>query len=62
MGKKTRLHAATTKPEFLRTTVPVFILRQFNLEVGDMLDWELKAKGKDEFEVVVRPVKKETKG
>ena len=61
MGKKTSLHAATTSSESLRTTVPMFILRQFKLEEGDMLEWELKAVGKDKFEVVVTPMKKGAK-
>jgi len=59
MGDRTTLHAATPKSKSLRTTVPVTITRQFKLEEGDELWWELKAKKKDEFEIVVTPVKKE---
>ena len=58
MGDKTTLHAATSKSKSLRTTVPVTIARQFQLEEGDELWWDLKAKGKDEFEIVVTPLKK----
>lgn len=57
----TILHKASSKSESksLRTTVPITVTRQFELEEGDMLYWEIKAKGKDEFEIVVTPVKKE---
>jgi hypothetical protein len=58
MSDKTTLHAATTKSKSLRTTVPVLITRQFKLEEGDVLQWEIKAKKKDEFEIVVIPFKK----
>lgn len=60
MPDTTSLHAATTKSKSLRTTVPITITRHFKLEEGDMLQWELKAK-KDEFEIVVTPLKKEKK-
>lgn len=55
MGKKTVLTPATKKGESLRTTVPVSIVRQFNLKVGDKLDWALIAKDNDMI-IVVRPV------
>jgi len=58
MGDKTTLHAATSKSKSLRTTVPITVARQFKLEEGDALRWELKAKKKDEFEIIVTPVKK----
>jgi len=55
LGKKTVLGPATKKGESLRTTVPVSIVRQFNLKVGDKLDWSLIAKD-DDMIIVVRPV------
>jgi hypothetical protein len=58
MGDKTTLHMATSKSKSLRTTVPITVTRHFKLEEGDELRWELKAKKKDEFEIVVTPVKK----
>jgi bifunctional DNA-binding transcriptional regulator/antitoxin component of YhaV-PrlF toxin-antitoxin module len=58
MPDKTTLHAATAKSKSLRTTVPVMVTRQFKLEEGDMLQWEIKAKKKDEFEIIVTPLKK----
>ncbi|MEA2053276.1 MAG: AbrB family transcriptional regulator [Euryarchaeota archaeon] len=60
MPDTTTLQKASTKSEkSLRTTVPVMIARHFNLVTGDKLEWEIKAKKKDEFVIVVTPVKKE---
>ncbi len=42
MGKKTVLTPSSKDGETLRTTVPVNIVRQFNLKAGDKLDWSLK--------------------
>jgi len=61
MADTTVLHAATKKSNSLRATVPITVIRQFRLEEGDMLQWEIKAKKKDEFEIVVTPVKKRDK-
>ena len=61
MPDKTVLRAATKRSNSLRTTVPVMITRHFKLEEGDILKWELKAKKKDEFEIIVTPIKKTTK-
>ena len=59
MPDTTTLQKASTKSEkSLRTTVPVMITRHFKLATGDMLQWEIKAKKKDEFEIIVTPVKK----
>ena len=62
MSDITILQKASGKSEkSLRTTVPVMIARHFNLEVGDKFEWEIKAKKKDEFEIIVTPVKKSEK-
>ena len=61
MPDKTTLHAATTKSNSLRATVPITVTRQFKLVAGDMLLWEIKAKKKDEFEIIVTPMKKKGK-
>ena len=61
MPDKTTLHIATSKSKSLRTTVPILITKLFKLEEGDMLQWEIKAKKKDEFEIIVTPLKKEEK-
>jgi len=58
MPEETVLHAATSKSKSLRTTVPIMVTRHFNLEEGDELRWEIKAKKKDEFEIIVTPIKK----
>lgn len=54
----TILHAATAKSKSLRTTVPIVVTRQFELEEGDRLHWEIKAKRKDTFEIIVTPEKR----
>ena len=51
--------ASAISEKSLRTTVPVMITRHFKLKAGDVLEWEIKAKKKDEFEIIVTPVKKE---
>lgn len=43
MGFKTTITKASTITNSLRTTVPAAIINQFNLECGDILEWELKA-------------------
>jgi bifunctional DNA-binding transcriptional regulator/antitoxin component of YhaV-PrlF toxin-antitoxin module len=53
--------ASAISEKSLRTTVPVMITRHFKLKVGDVLEWEIKAKKKDEFEIIVTPVKKKEK-
>ena len=63
MGELTTLSVATSGKESLRTVVPMSILKQFKLGVGDKLDWELEARN-NELIIVVRPVrasKSETK-
>ena len=63
MSDITILQKASPKSEkSLRTTVPVMIARHFNLEVGDKFEWEIKAKKKDEFEIIVTTIKKDEKG
>lgn len=58
MPDTTTLHATNSKSKSLRTTVPILVTRQFKLEEGDVLHWEIKAKKRDEFEIVVTPEKK----
>ncbi|MDR0461690.1 MAG: AbrB/MazE/SpoVT family DNA-binding domain-containing protein [Nitrososphaerota archaeon] len=59
MGEITTLSIATSKKESLRTTVPMTILKQFNLNAGDKLDWTYEARN-NELIIVVKPVKKTT--
>ena len=56
MGATTKLTAAVSKKESLRTTVPRSIVQQLNLTSGDSLDWQLEVRDK-ELIIVVRPVK-----
>lgn len=58
MGELTTLSVATSGKESLRTTVPMSILKQFKLGVGDKLDWELEARD-NQLIIVVRPIKSE---
>ena len=57
MGERTVLTKATPRTNSLRTTVPIFIVKQFNLKDGDMLDWELSVVN-GELAIVVKPVRK----
>lgn len=57
MGEETTLTKAASRTTSLRTTVPASIVRQFNLNDGDKLDWSLKAEG-GEMIIVVQPIKR----
>lgn len=57
MGELTKLSVATSGKESLRTTVPMNVLKQFNLKAGDKLDWTYDVL-KGELVIVVRPFKK----
>lgn len=58
MGKRTILSFATSKGDSFRTTVPKNIVNQFNLKVGDMLEWNLVVKdGKMGLEIY--PIKEQ---
>ncbi len=55
-GEVTSLNPASTKGKSLRTTVPMSIIHQFNLEEGDQLRWEIRASN-NELVLIVKPVK-----
>ncbi|RJS91379.1 AbrB/MazE/SpoVT family DNA-binding domain-containing protein [Candidatus Bathyarchaeota archaeon] len=57
MGEITVLTKATSKSRSLRTTIPMGIVRQFNLSEGDKLAWEIRAEG-GELVIVVKPFKR----
>ena len=42
MGEKTNLTLNTPNKASLRTTVPMFIVKQWGLQVGQQLDWSLE--------------------
>jgi bifunctional DNA-binding transcriptional regulator/antitoxin component of YhaV-PrlF toxin-antitoxin module len=56
MGEATVLSKATPKSKSLRTTVPIGIVKQFDLKEGDKLKWEIKAQS-GELVIVVTPLK-----
>lgn len=56
MGEITVLTKATSKSKSLRTTIPMGIVKQFNLSEGDKLNWEIRAEG-GELIIVVKPLK-----
>lgn len=61
MGEITTLTKATSKSKSLRTTVPIGIVKQFNLSEGDKLIWEVRAEG-GELVIVVKPLKGRKRG
>jgi|BEDMetMinimDraft_2_1075160.scaffolds.fasta_scaffold01933_3 SpoVT / AbrB like domain. len=61
MVEETVLTKATAKSCSLRTTVPIGIVKQFNLSEGDELSWEIRAEG-GELIIAVRPKKKREAG
>jgi len=60
VGEITVLTKATSKSKSLRTTIPMGIVKQFNLSEGDKLDWEIRAE-ENELTIVVRPLKMSTR-
>lgn len=54
MVETTTLTKATSKSESLRTTIPMGIVRQFNLKERDKLNWEIVAKG-NKLAIIVLP-------
>jgi len=61
MGEITVLTKATSKSKSLRTTVPMGIVKQFNLSEGDKLNWEIRAED-GELIIVVKPLKEKKGG
>jgi hypothetical protein len=55
-GETTKLTLAKTKSESLRTTVPMSIVRQFNLKAGDKMGWKFEVRN-GEMIIVVHPIK-----
>jgi bifunctional DNA-binding transcriptional regulator/antitoxin component of YhaV-PrlF toxin-antitoxin module len=53
MGETTTLALNAPKKASLRTTIPMFIVRQWGLKPGDKLDWSLEAR-KNEMIILVR--------
>ena len=45
------------RSDSLRTTIPASIVRQFGLQAGDKIEWELRAEGSS-LKIIVTPTKK----
>ena len=56
IGETTTLTPTTTRSTSMRATVPMSIIKQFNLKAGDKLGWKLKVENGDLI-IVVRPIK-----
>jgi hypothetical protein len=54
MGEKTSLTLNTPYKASLRTTIPMFIVKQWNLQRGHQLDWTLEVCKDNELVAVVR--------
>ncbi|RLG17760.1 MAG: AbrB family transcriptional regulator [Candidatus Altiarchaeales archaeon] len=61
MGEITVLTKATSKSRSLRTTIPMGIVKQFNLSEGDKLNWEIRAED-GKLVIVVKPLKEKKGG
>jgi hypothetical protein len=57
MTERTVLTKATSKSESLRTTVPRWIVKHFDLRERDLLEWKLEVQG-SKLRIEVRPLKK----
>lgn len=53
VGEITTLALNSPKRASLRTTIPMFIVKQWGLHAGDKLDWSLEAR-KDELVILVK--------
>lgn len=56
IGETTTLSPAKTNSTSLRTTVPMSIVRQFNLKPKDKLNWKFEVRNENMI-IVVRPIK-----
>jgi hypothetical protein len=55
MGEITTLALNSPKKASLRTTIPMFIVKQWRLNAGDKLDWSLQAR-RDEIVILVKKI------
>jgi hypothetical protein len=53
VGEITTLALNSPKRASLRTTIPMFIVKQWGLRAGDKLDWSLEAR-RDEIAILVK--------
>jgi len=59
MGEVSTLTKAASNTTSLRTTVPASIIKQFELEEKDQLDWKLQATQDGKMVIIVEPIKRE---
>lgn len=59
-GETTVLSGATSTSKSLRATVPIGIVRQFGLQEGDAINWQLTVQN-GEMVIVAKPIKKDEK-
>jgi antitoxin component of MazEF toxin-antitoxin module len=55
-GEVTTLTKASNRGDSLRTTIPMSIVRQFDLKEGDKIQWEFRSNGK-KIEIIVSPTR-----
>ncbi|MBI4344737.1 MAG: AbrB family transcriptional regulator [Euryarchaeota archaeon] len=55
-GETTIVTKAATTSESLRTTIPMGIVRQFNIQTGDKIAWKIEPRDK-KLVIVVEPEK-----
>jgi hypothetical protein len=60
MGELTTLALNASNKASLRTTIPMFIVKQWGLKRGDKLNWSLEAR-KNEITIMVRKVERRRK-
>lgn len=56
IGETTTLTLATSTSTSMRATVPMSIIKQFNLKAGNKLSWKLKVE-EGELVIIVKPIK-----
>ena len=61
MGELATLVLNAPNKASLRTTIPMFIVKQWGLKPGDKLDWSLESRGRNEIVIVVRKMSVITK-
>jgi hypothetical protein len=54
MGEKSSVTINTRGKESLKTTIPISMVRQFEISQGDQLDWSIGKYGDNELVMVVR--------
>jgi hypothetical protein len=59
MVEVTSLTRATPKSQSLRTTVPAFIIKLYDLKEHDQLQWDIKPTKTGEITITVKPIKKQ---